>query len=219
MHQSQGKYAKYIPQVLWWIGLWMFLFYFLIVNSWVAFVLFICFWSLVDLQCCVNFCCMAKWFGYRHTESSLRYSFSWRFITGKCNSLCHAVGPCLSVSYIIADVCSPQPSAHPPPTPSPWAATGLVSMSARLFLFHRQVHLHHILDSTFLTSRSRIISSWIPVAASGIILFFLWLSSIPLYICTISSLAIECFYFIFGMFCLKEHFYLEKTIIKKIKQW
>ena len=22
------------------------------------------FWSIVDLQCCVNFCCMAKWFSY-----------------------------------------------------------------------------------------------------------------------------------------------------------
>ena len=33
------------------------------------------YWGIVDLQCCVNFCCMAKWFTYT-------YSFPLWFITG-----------------------------------------------------------------------------------------------------------------------------------------
>ena len=43
----------------------------------------------------------------------------------------------------------------------------------------------------WLTSLSVIISRSIHVAANGIISFFLWLSNIPLYICTTSSLSID----------------------------
>ena len=64
-------------------------------------------------------------------------------------------------------------------------------MSVSLFLFHRPVHLCHISDYTYewcmvfvwVTSLSMVISSCIHVAASGIISFFLWLSSSPLHIC------------------------------------
>ena len=105
------------------------------------------------------------------------------FIHSKCNHL-----------YVL----TPNSQSIPHPPPSPLAITSLFSMSVSLFLFCRQIHLHHILDSTykwyyivfvflFLTSLSMRISSCICVAAYGIVLFFLWLSSIPLYICTTSS--------------------------------
>ena len=45
----------------------------------VAKVLF--YWSRVDLQCCVNYCCTAKWLSYTHTHSS-SYSFPLWFIIG-----------------------------------------------------------------------------------------------------------------------------------------
>ena len=88
--------------------------------------------------------------------------------------------------------------SFPPSLPSPLAITSLFSMSVSLFLFHREAHLYYILDSTYrwyicylsfsfwLTSFSMIISRSISVAANGIISFFLWLSSIPLYIYTTS---------------------------------
>ena len=35
---------------------------------------------MVDLQCCVNFCCIAKWFSYSHTHTHTHiYSFSHSF--------------------------------------------------------------------------------------------------------------------------------------------
>ena len=31
------------------------------------------YWSIVDLQCCVNFCCIAKWFSYTCTRIYISY--------------------------------------------------------------------------------------------------------------------------------------------------
>ena len=42
---------------------------------------FLFYWSIVDLQCCINFYCKAKWFGYTYIHS-FSYSFPSWFITG-----------------------------------------------------------------------------------------------------------------------------------------
>ena len=102
--------------------------------------------------------------------------------------LCYIVGPCLSILNIIVCIYQPQtPSASLSLLPSTLATTSLISMSVSLFLFHRLVHLCHILDSIykwyhrvfvflFLTSLSMIISSCIRVVANGIIFFFSFFS-------------------------------------------
>ena len=43
------------------------------------------YWSTVDLQCCVNFCCIAKWLSYTYIHIyiySFSYSFPFWFFTG-----------------------------------------------------------------------------------------------------------------------------------------
>ena len=107
--------------------------------------------------------------------------------------LCCTVGhPCPSISNVT--VCIHQaPTPHPSHSLllPPLATTSLSSV-ALICLLCRLVHLCHILDSTTnkwycmvfvfisLTSLCLRIFSSIHVAANGILLSFLWLSSIPL---------------------------------------
>ena len=70
---------------------------------------------------------------------------------------------------------------YPSPNPSPLMTINLFSKSVTLFLFCKQVHLCHFLDSTYVTAcclslpdlLSVIISRLIYDAANGTISFFL----------------------------------------------
>ena len=82
------------------------------------------YWSKVDLQCCVNFSCPAKWFSYcytQYTQSFFRF-FSILVYQGTLNisSLCHIGRPCcLSTLYIVTYVCQPHSPTPPLCNPLP----------------------------------------------------------------------------------------------------
>ena len=93
-------------------------------------------WSIVTLQCCVNFCYIAKWFNFTHPSVYLpicNIFFPLWFIPGRwpCSSLCYAVGPC----HPFYNTCnslhtlSPNPHQLPPPAPALPVTTSLFSMS------------------------------------------------------------------------------------------
>ena len=92
--------------------------------------------------------------------------------------------------------------SSPPANPFPIITTSLFSTPVSLFPFPRQLHLCRVrfhvwvMSTWYFLSLSNlhyfvmIISSCFHVAAHKIISFLLWLSSVPLYICTTSSLSI-----------------------------
>ena len=77
------------------------------------------YWSIVDLQCCTNLCCTAKWLSYTHTYILFFFFFFYiLFHYGLSqeigySSLCSTVGPwCLSILNVI--LCIYQPQTHRP---------------------------------------------------------------------------------------------------------
>ena len=84
--------------------------------------------SIVDLQCCANSCCTAKWPGHTHTHSlsSIIFHHGLSQETGY-SSLCYIVGShCLSILNII--VCISNSQSLSLPFPSPLTTTSLFCM-------------------------------------------------------------------------------------------
>ena len=68
------------------------------------------YWGIVDLQCCVNFCCAAKWFSYTYIHSFFSGLFHYGLSQDiEHSSLCCTVEPCCSsILYTIVCICRPQ---------------------------------------------------------------------------------------------------------------
>ena len=71
--------------------------------------IFILHWSIIDLQCCVSFRCIAKWFSYTYIPS-FSDSFPYRLLQNtESSSLCYTVGPYwLSILHIVMCIYSSQ---------------------------------------------------------------------------------------------------------------
>ena len=122
-------------------------FFFLLKYSWLTML-----WNCSTIVA-VNFCCTAKWFSYTYIYILFHILSSQDGLSQdiEYSSLCYTAGPCcLSILYIVICICSSQiPNSSLPNSPSLLATTSLFSMSVSLFLFHKYVHLCHILDSTY----------------------------------------------------------------------
>ena len=72
-------------------------------NKFKAFILFFLNQSIVDLQCCINFQCTAKWFNYTCMCSLFHYDLLQDI---EYNSPYYIVGPCyLSILYMVVCIC------------------------------------------------------------------------------------------------------------------
>ena len=65
------------------------------------------YWSIVGLQCCVNFHWTAEWFSYTYVYIPFHILFHYGLLQDiECSSLCCTVGSCcLSILYIIVCIC------------------------------------------------------------------------------------------------------------------
>ena len=90
--------------------------------------IYLFYWNIVDSQCCVSFCCMAMWISYTYiyiyTHTHILFHILFHYGLSQhieYSSLCHTVGPCLSLLYIIVGICQSQaPNSSHPQHPPPW---------------------------------------------------------------------------------------------------
>ena len=60
------------------------------------------YWTIVDLYCCVNFCCTAKWLSHRHIYNLYYVLFHYGLSQDiEYSSLCYTVVPCCIHFYCL----------------------------------------------------------------------------------------------------------------------
>ena len=91
-------------------------------TTWISFFFFflnLFYWSIVDLQCCVNLYCTTQWFSYTYIYILFHIPL-WLSQAILYSSMCSTVGPrCLSILCIMVYIANPKPPIHPSPTPVP----------------------------------------------------------------------------------------------------
>ena len=94
---------------------------------------------MVDLHCCVNICCTAKWPSHTYTFFSPHYppscSITSDLIWFPCAIQQDLIAYPLQMEYFTSTNSKLQ--VHPTPSPSPLATTSLFSKSMNLFLLCR----------------------------------------------------------------------------------
>ena len=79
-------------------------------------------WSTVDMQCCANICCIAKWLNFTHICFFFNILFHYGY-----SPLCCTVGPChLSILNVMFASNSSDSQFIPLSPPFPLAATSLI---------------------------------------------------------------------------------------------
>ena len=97
--------------------------------------------TIVDLQCCASFHCIAKWFNFTYTYVLIIKYFFYCSLSQEAgySFLCCTVGPyCLSIQNVIAYLYLPTPnyqSISLPPL-SPLASTSLISTNSLWVCFY-----------------------------------------------------------------------------------
>ena len=67
----------------------------------------LCYWNIADLQCGINFRCIAQWLRYPYTDILLHFLFHYALSKHiEYTSLCYTVGPCCSsILHVIVWIC------------------------------------------------------------------------------------------------------------------
>ena len=105
--------------------------------TWVFVNCFFLYWSVIDLECCINHCCMAKWFNFTYVHIFIIFSSIMVYLrilniapSAICSALLFIHSMCNTLPLIT-------PNSQPTPSQYPLSLDNQKSVSMILFLFYR----------------------------------------------------------------------------------